>query len=128
MDAWLESHMQPDYDLKAFVPKQGPIIPPLKACPVFFQCIGEAEPFLAIDRKLDDLGALELHLLSGGFESLLRQQLANGGIVVNLGTLLAFAPTRSIRIRGLYGLFRVRWAEWLKHVVLAPLRGKQRRD
>ena len=120
--------MQPDYDLKAILPKQGPIIPTLEAFPVPFQCIGETNPLLATDRELDDLGTHELFLLSGRFVGFLRRQFASGDAFASLGGRLVCTPTCGVRIRGLYGSLRVRWTNGLKHIMLTLRRWKQRQD
>jgi len=99
--------MQSNHDLNAVVLKQRPIIPTNKACPYSFQRIGEANPSLTMDIKLDGLGNPELFLLSGGFISLLKRQVSWNRAVVNVRNLLAFFFSSVVRIRGLYGPFRI---------------------
>ena len=67
VDAGQFSHLYSEDDLKAVTFYQRPIIPPFKASPVAFQCIGETDPFLAVDNKLDNIGTLELRVAPGEF-------------------------------------------------------------
>jgi hypothetical protein len=56
--------------------KQRPVIPTFESSPVTSRRIGETDPFLVIDNKLDDTGALKSRLLTGGLVSLLGCHLA----------------------------------------------------
>jgi len=115
--------MQPEDDLKTTL-KQGSIIPTIKTFPVLFRCVGKANPSLATDGKLDDLGVPELFLLPGRFEGLLKHQFANSETFVSLGISLVFTPAHSVGIRGLYVPFHVRRTGMLKHVMSAhPIGG-----
>ena len=126
VDGCWKPHVQPDHDLKAVIPKQRPVVPTLKASPVLLQCIREANPFLAVDKEFDGLRAMEHFLLSGRFEDLLGRQFASGSTVVSLGIILVFTPGCGVRIGGLYGLFHVRWMDWLKRIMLTSPRWKRR--
>ena len=70
-------HAQSDYDLKAIVPEQGPIIPALESSPIPVQCVGEANSLPAMGRELDVLGVPGFLLLSDKPEGFLGHQFAS---------------------------------------------------
>ena len=68
--------MQSEHDKNAVIAKQEPIISTLKPGPVPFQCVGEANSFLTVDKKIDGLGGSGFFLLPRGLVDLLREQFA----------------------------------------------------
>ena len=98
-DLW-QAHEESDHDLSAIIIEQRSIIPTLEPCPVPSQGIGEENPPLTIDIKLDDLGTSELFLFSSRLVSLLGHQFAWGKVAASLGICPVFNWARSFRSEG----------------------------
>ena len=58
-------YLQSDDDLSVIISEQGVVIAALQACPFSFQCISEADPFPAADKKFNGFGTRELCLARG---------------------------------------------------------------
>ena len=100
-------YTQSENYLKSIRFEQRPIIPTFKAYPILFQRIEEADPFLAINKKLDDIGA---HVPRRFLErvDLLGDGTAQSWLSVHLSSLhsaVAFALTPKTQVGSLHGLF-----------------------